>query len=310
MNHHWKEEKYLSVDTSKEIDVFYPDLNDGKIQWVHYDTTQSLVEICVFNKETIRAVNSACWDATGAFQMIREVSNRFLLRPSMDGYEDAIIRMRSDKPAAIGCSYLTLDRLEQFLEAGELLNSYCMREFGCKANFSDLRKVDLGHKTLERGHTLRGYANLEDCHIGVYLDGKILGMRQFDSLREMNHTALSEISFSDLMQMPEWAVAQHIGMEKKQANPVARIDYLDFRGKVVERTEYMDETAFMTDLKNQLDCGVPLCVVLYRDQNGKTISRTFLNDLDTLPKGLFVEDDPHRKPPAMHPKKKEHDPSR
>lgn len=49
MNHHWKEEKYLIVDTSKEIDVFYPDLNDGKIQWVHYDTTQSLVEICVFN---------------------------------------------------------------------------------------------------------------------------------------------------------------------------------------------------------------------------------------------------------------------
>lgn len=133
MNHRRKEEKYLSVDTSKEIDVFYPDMNDGKIQWVHYDTTQSLVEICVFNKETIRAVNAACWDATGAFQMIREVSNRFLLRPGMDGYEDAIIRMRSDKPAAIGCSYLTLDRLEQFLEAGELLNSYCMREFGCKA---------------------------------------------------------------------------------------------------------------------------------------------------------------------------------
>ena len=48
MNHCGKEEKYLSVDTSKEIDVFYPDLNDGKIQWVHYDTTQSLVEICVF----------------------------------------------------------------------------------------------------------------------------------------------------------------------------------------------------------------------------------------------------------------------
>lgn len=97
---------------------------------------------------------------------------------------------------------------------------------------------------------------------------------------------------------------------KKQVNPVARIDYLDFRGKVVERTEYMDETAFLTDLKNQLDCGVPLCVDLYRDRNGKTISCAFLNDLDTLSKGLFVEDDPHRKPPAMHPKKKEHEPDR
>ena len=309
MNHCGKEEKYLSVDTSKEIDVFYPDLNDGKIQWVHYDTTQSLVEICVFNKETIRAVNAACWDATEAFQMIREVSNRFLLRPGMDGYEDTIIRMRSDKPAAIGCSYLTLDRLEQFLEAGELLNSYCMREFGCKANFSDLRKVDLGHKTLERGHTLRVYANLEDCHIGVYLDGKILGMRQFDSLREMNYTVLSELSFNDLTQLPEWAVAQHTDM-KKQVNPVARIDYLDFRGKVVEHTEYMDETAFLTDLKNQLDCGVSLCVVLYRDQNGKTISRAFLNDLDTLPKGLFVEDSSCRKPQTVSPKRKEHEPAR
>lgn len=309
MNHRWKEEKYLSVDTSKEIDVFYPDLNDGKIQWVHYDAPQSLVEICVFNKETILAVNAACWEATEAFQMIREVSNRFLLRPGMDGYEDAMIRMRSDKPAAIGCSYLTLDRLEQFLKAGELLNSYCMWEFGCKANFSDLRKVDLGHKTPERGHTLQAYANLEECQIEVYLDEKLLGVRQFDSLREMNYTALSELSFDGLTQLPEWAVAQYIDI-KKQVNPVARIDYLDFRGKVVERTEYMDETAFLNDLKNQLDCGVPLCVVLYRDRNGKTISRAFLNDLDTLPKGLSVEDDPHRKPQTVPPKKKEHEPTR
>ena len=106
--------------------------------------------------------------------------------------------MRSDKPAAIGCSYLTLDRLEQFLEAGEFLNSYCMREFGCKANFSDLRKVSLGHKTLESGYTLQAYANLEECQIGVYLGEKLLGLRQFDSLREMNYTVLSELSFNDL----------------------------------------------------------------------------------------------------------------
>ena len=77
---------------------------------------------------------------------------------------------------------------------------------------------------------------------------------------------------------------------------IARLDYLAFNGKVCSSVEYSDETAFLTDLKNQLDCGVPLCVVLYRDRNGKTISRTFLNDLDTLPKGLFVEDSSRRKP--------------
>lgn len=59
---------------------------------------------------------------------------------------------------------------------------------------------------------------------------------------------------------------------------IARLDYLAFNGKVCSSVEYSDETAFLTDLKNQLDCGVPLCVVLYRDQNGKTISRAFLND--------------------------------
>ena len=91
---------------------------------------------------------------------------------------------------------------------------------------------------------------------------------------------------------------------------IARLDYLAFNGKVCSSVEYSDETAFLTDLKNQLDCGVPLCVVLYRDQNGKTISRAFLNDLDTLPKGFSVEDDPHRKPQTVSPKRKEHEPAR
>lgn len=91
---------------------------------------------------------------------------------------------------------------------------------------------------------------------------------------------------------------------------IARLDYLAFNGKVCSSVEYSDEQRFLEDLKESLYHGEPLCVVLYRDRDGKTISRTFLNDLDTLPKGLFVEDSSHRKPPAMHPKKKEHEPER
>lgn len=60
---------------------------------------------------------------------------------------------------------------------------------------------------------------------------------------------------------------------------IARLDYLAFNGKVCSSVEYSDE-------------------------------QRFLEDLDTLPKGLFVEDNPHRKPPAMHPKKKDHEPAR
>ena len=91
---------------------------------------------------------------------------------------------------------------------------------------------------------------------------------------------------------------------------IARLDYLAFNGKVCSSVEYSDEQRFLADLKESLYHGEPLCVVLYRDRTGKTISRAFLNDLDTLPKGLSVEDDPHRKLPAMAPKKKEQEPTR
>ena len=79
-------------------------------------------------------------------------------------------------------------------------------------------------------------------------------------------------------------------------NAVARIDYLSFRGEVVESVEYKSEEPFLTDLKEQLDCGVPLCVALYRDQNGKTISRNFLVEVDTPPKRVSVEDVPSQIP--------------
>lgn len=91
---------------------------------------------------------------------------------------------------------------------------------------------------------------------------------------------------------------------------IARLDYLAFNGKVCSSVEYSDEQRFLADLKESLYHGVPLCVALYRDRNGKTISRAFLNDLDTLPKGFSVEDNPRRKPQTVSPKKKEHEPAR
>ena len=77
---------------------------------------------------------------------------------------------------------------------------------------------------------------------------------------------------------------------------MARIDYLGFRGEVVESIDYKSEEQFLTDLKEQLNCGVPLCVTLYRDPKGKTISRAFLTEVDTPPKRVSVEDVPSQIP--------------
>ena len=79
-------------------------------------------------------------------------------------------------------------------------------------------------------------------------------------------------------------------------NLVARIDYLGFRGEVVESVEYRSETIFLADIKAQLNCGVPLCVTLYRDRDGRTLSRDFLTEVDTPPKRISIEDTPSQIP--------------
>ena len=79
---------------------------------------------------------------------------------------------------------------------------------------------------------------------------------------------------------------------KMDALPVARIDFLSSAGKVFCSLDFAAEEAFLKTVKEELHDGVPLVVVLYRNRNGKTISRNFLEDLDTLPKGLKEEEHP------------------
>ena len=74
--------------------------------------------------------------------------------------------------------------------------------------------------------------------------------------------------------------------------PVARIDFLGCDGSVGDSKEYFSEEEFLKAVKEELYYGVPLVIVLYRDREGKTIPRTFIKDLDTLPKGLITESAP------------------
>lgn len=88
---------------------------------------------------------------------------------------------------------------------------------------------------------------------------------------------------------------QAILTKDSQTPPVARLEFLSSCGKVVDSVEYYNETDFLKALKEELYYGVPLIIVFYRDENGKTISKSFLEDLDTFPKGLTEEDAPEVK---------------
>ena len=90
-------------------------------------------------------------------------------------------------------------------------------------------------------------------------------------------------------------LAAHNGVQldgRLRTPPVGRIEFLDNKGFPVEAFEYQTEADLLGVLKEELNCGAPVGVVLYRDGDSKTISRDFLNELDTLPKYVSVGDAP------------------
>ncbi len=79
------------------------------------------------------------------------------------------------------------------------------------------------------------------------------------------------------------------------AEPVAigRIDYLGSNGMVGERIEYTEAEQFVRDILKENQYGSPMVVTLYRQADGTTISADFARQLDPMPQGFRIEDNPH-----------------
>ena len=74
---------------------------------------------------------------------------------------------------------------------------------------------------------------------------------------------------------------------------IGRIEYLSCRGKVAACTEYLDEELMVAEIKECLNYGIPINIVLYKDKDGKTISKKFVEDIDCLPAGFQEIDYPY-----------------
>lgn len=77
--------------------------------------------------------------------------------------------------------------------------------------------------------------------------------------------------------------------EPIESYPVGRIDYLHTDGRVRESIEYTSEYQFVKDIRDENSYGVPMIVVFYQDIDGKTISQSFLSELDSPIQGVKVE---------------------
>lgn len=190
------------------------------------------------------------------------------------------------------------DQNELMLKAKRLLNAYCQEEFGSDCDFADLAKIGIGYTTIsDEELEFQAYANLIDHYIELQIDGECVERVNYDSLEAFVENGLEGLSFDDLIHLaycfvkePEKENQDNNCEEKK--DPVARLDFLGSDGSVGESVEYYTEEEFLSAVKKELYYGVPLVIVLYRDREGRTIPRTFIKDLDTMPKGFVVEPAP------------------
>ena len=78
----------------------------------------------------------------------------------------------------------------------------------------------------------------------------------------------------------------------EQQNMVGRIDYYGTDGTIQDSQQFSSEEELIKQAKEQAYYGVPMAIALYKDQDGKTISREFISELDPPPKEISIEDEP------------------
>ena len=71
---------------------------------------------------------------------------------------------------------------------------------------------------------------------------------------------------------------------------VGRIEYLSTKGTVAESIEYDNADDMIADVKDDINCGVPIVIVVYSDGGAPMVPMDSFSHLDSLPCGIRVED--------------------
>lgn len=83
--------------------------------------------------------------------------------------------------------------------AKQLINDYCLAEYGGEADFSDLSRVGLAYTTMGDDELdVEIVADLENPALLYYVDGNMVKREEYGSLEDMNAYALLWLDFDEL----------------------------------------------------------------------------------------------------------------
>ena len=186
---------------------------------------------------------------------------------------------------------------EQMQEAKDLINDFYVEEYQEEADFSDPFHVALAYSTTEDSrHDIEVEVSLPEKRIIFFVDRDIVSALQCASVDDLN-AYLANLEFDQLISFAEaqWKQQQ----EKKPL--IGRIDYLATSGVVGESIEYSDANRFEQDVRENNYNGVPMTVILYRDENGNTIPHDFIAQCDPPLNGFAIEERQAKKEEITEP---------
>ncbi len=92
-------------------------------------------------------------------------------------------------------------------QAKDLINKFCLDEYGEDADFSDMKNIDIAYTTLTDAEIpVQVSVNLVDFRIDRYIDNNYYDSRSYDSLEALINGELYSLDFDDLVYIPDEAL--------------------------------------------------------------------------------------------------------
>ena len=108
-------------------------------------------------------------------------------------------------------------------KAMKCIEAFCAEEYKSECvDFSDLSHIGIGYTTITDSEIpIQTVANLRDYKIEKYLDGKLVEVREYDSLQELTENELENLTFEDLMDVSDSALEKYKQESQKEIPQLA-----------------------------------------------------------------------------------------
>lgn len=193
-----------------KMDKFFVNIERNEIVWMYRIHDPFIGDKFVMNLFDLNCLNNAVHrtkvgdtiDASKAFDMIETECRQFLVDIGSDAYQYCKKKFTSN-PTAIGTTKETIDTIQLYFEAKDLISQYCADEFDERADFSDITKIGVAYTTTaDDVHEIQVYVNLAEHQTETYLDGECIDIQKSEDLKDYVANQLAWLSFDDLTYIP------------------------------------------------------------------------------------------------------------